>query len=169
MNQRTIVQKYGGTSVADIGCIKNVAARVAEAARDGNRVVAVVSAMAGQTDRLIGLAREMSKEPGDRELDLLMATGEQASVALLSLALRQEGVETETFLGHQAIIRTDANHGRARIEGIDPTNVRNALDGGKVAVEQDSDARRHQLMLSGPGSGLACRTESRVTARVSTT
>lgn len=131
---KTIVQKYGGTSVADCECIRNVARRIAHTAREGNRVVAVVSAMAGQTDRLIGLASELSPEPASKDLDLLMATGEQASVALLSLALKNEGVEDETFMGFQAGILTDSNHGRAKIESIDPTRIERALAEGKVAV-----------------------------------
>ncbi len=131
---KTIVQKYGGTSVADLECMRRVAARVARCVREGNRVAVVVSAMAGQTDRLIGMAREMSEEPAARELDLLMATGEQASVALLALALRREGIEAETFLGFEAGIRTDSNHGRARIECVDPAGVLRALCEGKVAV-----------------------------------
>ncbi len=131
---KTIVQKYGGTSVADVGCIRNVASRVAQAAADGNRVVVVVSAMAGQTDGLLKLAGELSREPSASALDVLLATGEQTSVALLSMALNEKGIENETFLGHQAIIRTDGNHGRARIENIDPSNLMRALEGGKVAI-----------------------------------
>jgi aspartate kinase len=131
---KTIVQKYGGTSVADAKCIENVADRVARCAREGNRVVAVVSAMAGQTDRLIDLASEVSSEPAPKELDLLLATGEQASIALLSLAIRERGIEAESFLGFQAGILTDANHGKARIENIDPSRVIAAPDAGKVAI-----------------------------------
>ncbi|MDD2731204.1 MAG: aspartate kinase [bacterium] len=131
---KTIVHKYGGTSVADPGRIKAVAKRVANSWRAGERVAVVVSAQSGETDRLIKLAQEMSREPDARDMDLLVATGEQASVALLSLALRGEGLETETFLGFQAGIFTDANHGRARIERIDPTAVRSALDAGRVAI-----------------------------------
>lgn len=131
---KTIVQKYGGTSVADADCIRNVARRVARSAKEGNRVAVVVSAMAGQTDVLIDLANSITDKPCAKDLDLLMATGEQASVALLSLALKGEGVETETFLGFQAGVLTDDRHGRARIEGIDPTRVERALGEGKVAV-----------------------------------
>lgn len=131
---KTIVHKYGGTSVANPERIRAVAKRVSDAARKGNRVAVVVSAMAGETDRLIKLAKEMSGEPAASELDLIMATGEQASVALLSLALRNEGLETETFLGFQAGIITDANHGRARIINIDPSLIAAALEAGKVAI-----------------------------------
>ncbi|MBN1282525.1 MAG: aspartate kinase [Proteobacteria bacterium] len=131
---QTIVHKYGGTSVADLERIRAVARRVAGVARGGSRVAVVVSAQAGETDRLIRLAHEMAREPHERDMDLLVATGEQASVALLSLALRGEGQETETFLGFQAGIFTDGNHGRARIEGIDPAGVRSALDRGAVAI-----------------------------------
>jgi aspartate kinase len=131
---KTIVQKYGGTSVGDIDRIRNVALRVARTVRSGHRVAVVVSAMSGQTDRLIGLAREIALEPHASDLDLLLATGEQVSVALLSLALRTEGLETETFLGFQAGIVTDEHHGRARIEDLDPGRVQSALSRGKVAV-----------------------------------
>jgi len=131
---KTIVQKYGGTSVADERCIENVADRIARCAREGNRVVAVVSAMAGQTDKLLELASKVSREPAPKELDLLLSTGEQASVALLTLALKDRGVAAESFLGFQAGIITDANHGRARIERIDPARVIEALDAGKVAI-----------------------------------
>jgi aspartate kinase len=131
---KTIVQKYGGTSVADERCIENVAERVARCARDGNRVVVVVSAMAGQTDRLIELASKIAKEPDLKELDLLLATGEQASVALLTLALKERGIDAQSFLGFQAGILTNANHGRARIEKIEPKNVIEALEAGRVAI-----------------------------------
>ncbi|MFH1830873.1 MAG: aspartate kinase [Pseudomonadota bacterium] len=131
---KTIVHKYGGTSVGDAARIKIVAKRVADAKRAGNKIAVVVSAACGQTDRLIAQAQEISAQPGARELDLLMATGEQASVALLCLALGELGVETESFLGFQAGIYTDANHGRARIEKIEPERVKMALEAGKVAV-----------------------------------
>ncbi len=130
---KIVVHKYGGTSVADIARIRAVARRVATAART-ERVAVVVSAQAGETDRLIGLARKLMPEPHARDMDLLIATGEQASVALLSLALRCEGLATETFLGFQAGIVTDGNHGRARIEHIDPARVRAALEAGRIAV-----------------------------------
>ncbi len=129
-----VVHKYGGTSVADAHRIRLAAKRIANSAQAGDRIVVVISAAAGQTDRLIALAQEISREPSARDLDLLMATGEQASVALLSMALTDLGIKTESFLGFQAGICTDANHGRARIEKIDPDKVRIALEAGKVAV-----------------------------------
>jgi len=130
----TIVHKYGGTSVADCGRIRAVARRVAACAKAGERIAVVISARSGETDRLIGLAHEFSEEPDARDMDLLVATGEQASVALLSLALRAEGLQTETFLGFQAGFLTDGNHGRARIERIDPDRVRRSLEAGRVAI-----------------------------------
>jgi aspartate kinase len=131
---KTVVHKYGGTSVKDIECIRLVARRIACSAKAGDRIAVVVSAAAGETDRLIALAREVAPEPHPRDLDLLMATGEQASVALLSLALKELGLDTESFLGFQAGIFTDPNHGRARIEKIEPMRVRAALEAGKIAV-----------------------------------
>ncbi|MFH0799752.1 MAG: aspartate kinase [Pseudomonadota bacterium] len=129
-----IVQKYGGTSVADVGRIKSVAGRVAGTMRGGKKVAVVVSAMAGETDSLIALARELSTEPDPRAVDLMLATGEQKSVAMLSLALRELGIESEAFLGHEAGFVTDANHGRARILRVEPSRVMAALDAGRVAI-----------------------------------
>ncbi len=129
-----IVHKYGGTSVGSPERIRAVAERVAAEARAGKRVAVVVSAMAGETDRLLKLAASCAPEPAARDLDLLLATGEQASCALLSLTLRELQVETETFLGFQAGILTDDCHGSARIRKIDPARVMAALDAGKVAV-----------------------------------
>jgi aspartate kinase len=129
-----VVHKYGGTSVADRDRIKAVAQRVAAAAKAGDAIAVVVSAMAGETNRLIAMAEEMSKDALPRDVDLLVATGEQASVALLSMAIRDLGVATEVFLGYQAGIVTDGNHGRARIERIDPARVRAALEAGRVAI-----------------------------------
>ncbi len=148
-----VVQKYGGTSVAGVERIRAVAKRVAAQAREGDRVAVVVSAMAGETDRLIKLGREFTAEPMSRELDLLMATGEQTSVALLSLALRELGIETETFLGFQAGIVTDENHGRARIERIDAEPVRTALESGKVAVVAGFQGATKQGAITTIGRG----------------
>lgn len=129
-----IVQKYGGTSVGDATRIRAVAERIAKTAAAGNKVAVVVSAMAGETDRLIKMAREFASEPNPRHEDLLLATGEQKSVALLAIALEGLSVPSETFLGYQAGIFTDKNHGAAHIEKIDTGCVMAALNEGKVAV-----------------------------------
>lgn len=131
---KTIVQKYGGTSLGDTARIRAVALRIAATIKDGNKVAVVVSAMAGETDRLIAMAKEFSQEPNPRHEDFLLATGEQKSVALMALALEELGVESETFLGIQAGIVTDSNHGRAHIKKIDASRVRSVLDSGRAAI-----------------------------------
>lgn len=133
-NMVILVQKYGGTSVGSPERIRVVAKRIAEEIKAGKRVAVVVSAMAGETDRLLKEAREFSSEPDPEHVDFLLATGEQKSVALLALALESLGISSETFTGHQAGIKTDNCHGRAKIEKIDPKYVVEALDSGKVAI-----------------------------------
>lgn len=128
-----IVQKYGGSSVADADRIRNVARRVAESARE-HRVAVVVSAMGKTTDGLVGLAQQITDRPDPREMDMLLATGEQVTIALLAMALQAQGVRAHSFTGPQATIRTDAAHTKARITAIDPARVRRALDAGAVAV-----------------------------------
>ena len=129
-----IVQKYGGTSVADIDCIQRVAQRVARSVRAGDRVVVVVSAMSGETNRLQDLGTAVCEHPLAREMDVLLASGEQVSIALLSMALTSLGHPGESFLGSQISIRTDANHRKARIEHIDTDSLNAALDRGVVPV-----------------------------------
>jgi aspartate kinase len=129
-----IVQKYGGSSVADATKIKTVAQRVALTVKDGHGVVVVVSAMGKTTDELIHLAHEITPRPNERELDILLATGEQVSIALLAMAIEALGHKARSFTGEQAGIRTDAAHTRARIVGIDGDKVRRALDDGHVAI-----------------------------------
>jgi aspartate kinase len=129
-----LVQKYGGTSVGSIDRIKHVAAKVAAAKRVGRDVVVVVSAMAGETNRLIALAQQISPMPDEREKDVLMATGEQVTVALLSLALKEIGQPARSYLGHQVRIETDSAYGRARILSIDSTKIVQALTAGEVVV-----------------------------------
>ncbi|MBM2802323.1 MAG: aspartate kinase [Deltaproteobacteria bacterium] len=129
-----LVQKYGGTSVASIERIKQVAAKVAAAKRAGKDVVVVVSAMAGETNRLIALAQEISKLPDEREKDVLIATGEQVTVALLSLALKEIGQPARSYLGHQVRIETDNAYGKACILSIDSTKIVEALKTGEVVV-----------------------------------
>jgi aspartate kinase len=128
-----IVQKYGGSSVADVDKITSVARRVADTAA-ANQVVVVVSAMGKTTDGLIGLAQQITPTPEPRELDMLLATGEQVSIALLAMALHRLGVQSRSFTGAQAGLRTDSAHTKARIRRIDAWRVRQALDAGEVAV-----------------------------------
>jgi aspartate kinase len=129
-----IVQKYGGTSVADADRIANVANRVLKGVVDGNKMVVVLSAMSGETDRLINLARELGEPPDPRELDVLLATGEQVTVSLFSMFLRSQGVEATSLLGHQACIYTDRAYGRARIVGIDTARIREELKKGRIVT-----------------------------------
>ena len=114
-----IVQKYGGSSVADAQKIRRVARRVVETAKAGHGVVVVVSAMGKTTDGLIRLAHKVTPRPPEREMDMLLATGEQVSIALLAMAIDALGHKARSFTGEQAGIRTDAAHPRARIVGID--------------------------------------------------
>jgi len=129
-----IVQKYGGSSVADAEKIKNVAWRVAKAKDDGNDVVIVISAMGDTTDELVGLAFQMSEQPGARELDVLLSTGEMVSSTLLAIALGDMGYEAISLSGAQAGIRTDTAHSRARILGIDPKRLLRELKQGKIVI-----------------------------------
>jgi aspartate kinase len=129
-----IVQKFGGTSVGTIDRIRNVAARIKRTRDAGNQVVAVVSAMAGVTDHLIALARELDPEPSERELDVLLATGEQQSIALVAMALLQMGVDAASVTGRQAGIITTGAHTRGRIQEIDPALMHRWLDAGKTLV-----------------------------------
>ncbi len=129
-----IVQKYGGTSVANPDRIANVANRVLKGVMDGNKMVVVLSAMSGETDRLIKLARELGDPPDPRELDVLLATGEQVTVSLFSLFLRHQGVDATSLLGHQACIYTDRAYGRARIIGIDSGRIREELKKGRIVT-----------------------------------
>ena len=125
----TIVQKYGGTSVGDPERIRNVARRVVESARAGNRLVVVVSAMGGETDQLVALVTDLGGEvPLAREYDVLLATGEQKTIALLAMAIQALGHSARSFTGAQVGMRTDGAHGRARIVSIDTDTVREVLD-----------------------------------------
>ena len=129
-----IVQKYGGTSVGSTERIKNVARRVAGWKKKGNEVVVVVSAMAGETNRLIGLAKEVQTHPDPRELDVMVATGEQVTIALLSMALMDLGLKARSYTGAQVKILTDSAHTRARILSIDEQRIRSDLAEGCVVV-----------------------------------
>jgi aspartate kinase len=129
-----IVQKYGGTSVGSPERIGNVADKVIKWRNRGNDVVVVVSAMSGETDRLIKLSRDITDQPSPRELDVLLATGEQVTIALLSMALEKRGCSARSYTGHQVHIRTDNAHNKARIREIEDKYIRADLAQGKVVV-----------------------------------
>ncbi len=129
-----IVQKYGGTSVGSLDRIRNVATRMKRTRAEGNQVVAVVSAMSGMTDNLIKMAKEISENPSERELDVLLATGEQQSIALLAIALHEIGVDAASITGSQAGIHTTGSHTRGRILNMDPSLMQAFLDAGKSLV-----------------------------------
>ncbi|MBI2998242.1 MAG: aspartate kinase [Deltaproteobacteria bacterium] len=129
-----IVQKYGGTSVGTIERIKHVARKIVATKQAGNDVVVVVSAMAGETNRLSGLARQVSESPDERECDVLLASGEQVSASLVSLAIKDLGQRARSFLGHQVRIETDSAYGRASIKSIDSTRIFKALRSGEIVV-----------------------------------
>jgi aspartate kinase len=129
-----VVQKYGGTSVGSLERIRAVAKRVAATRAEGNDVAVVVSAMSGETDRLLGLGRDLSGKPPEREMDALVATGEQVSAALLSIALGEIGVPAESLVGHQARIFTDGVYTKARIQAIDTEPLRSVTRQGAVPV-----------------------------------
>lgn len=129
-----IVQKYGGTSVGTIERIEAVADKVAKAHEAGDQIVVVVSAMSGETDRLLGLAKQITQNTTGRELDVLLSTGEQVTIALLCMALSERNVPAQSRTGGQVTIKTDRAFNKARIESIDADNVRNALNEGFVIV-----------------------------------
>ena len=129
-----VVQKYGGTSVGTIEKIQNVARRVARTYDEGNDMVVVVSAMAGETNKLVALAEEMCEFPSEREYDVLVAAGEQVSIALLSMALQSMGYKAKSYLGWQIPIYTDNSSSKARIEEIQDTNIREDLHNGTIVI-----------------------------------
>jgi aspartate kinase len=129
-----IVQKYGGTSVGTIERIHRVADRVAQTHRDGHQVVVVLSAMSGETDRLIKLAHEATPNPDDRELDMLLSTGERVTIALLAMELRGRGLNARSFTGRQVGIITDNAHTKARIARVTADRIREALSNGVIPV-----------------------------------
>ncbi|MFN5579170.1 MAG: aspartate kinase [Akkermansiaceae bacterium] len=129
-----IVQKFGGTSVGSIDRIRNVAARMKRTRDEGNQVIGVVSAMSGVTDKLIGMAKELGENPSERELDVLLATGEQQSIALVAMALHELGVEAASVTGRQAGIFTTGSHTRGRISNMDPSLMKRFIVEGKTLV-----------------------------------
>ncbi|WP_201556921.1 aspartate kinase [Psychrobacter submarinus] len=129
-----IVQKYGGTSMGSIDRIKNVAKRVKRWHDNGHQVVVVVSAMSGETNRLIDLARQISAQPDPREYDQMVSTGEQVSISLLAMAIQDLGIGARSMTGRQVAIKTDTSHNKARIESIDDENIRQQLDAGNIVI-----------------------------------
>jgi len=129
-----IVQKYGGTSVANPERIKNVARRIARFKAQGHQIVVVVSAMSGETNKLIALAREMQAQPDPRELDAVVSTGEQVTTGLLAMGLKAIGVDARSYTGGQVKVLTDNTFTKARILSIDEENIRHDLDAGKVVI-----------------------------------
>jgi aspartate kinase len=129
-----VVQKYGGSSVADADCIKRVAKRIVDTRRAGNEVVVVVSAMGDTTDELIDLAQQVAPLPEGRELDMLLTAGERISMALLAMAIGTLGYEARSFTGSQAGVITDRVHNKARIIDVTPGRIRSALDEGAIAI-----------------------------------
>ena len=129
-----IVQKYGGTSVGSPERIKNVAKRVAAARQAGHDVVVVVSAMSGETNRLVALAHEMQEFPDPRELDVVLSTGEQVTIGLLAMALKNIGVDAKSYTGWQVAVKTDTAHTKARIEEIDSDKMLADLKAGRVVI-----------------------------------
>jgi len=150
-----IVQKYGGTSVGSIDRIRNVAQKVAKYHAQGHQLVVVVSAMSGETNRLIALAKGMQAQPDPRELDVMISTGEQVTIALLSMALTELGIKARSYAGWQVPIRTDNAFTKARIEDISDTSIRADLDDGRVVVVagfQGVDAEGNITTLGRGGS-----------------
>jgi aspartate kinase len=148
-----IVQKFGGSSVANAERIKRAATRAVRAKRQGNRVIVVVSARGDTTDELIELAREISEDPPRREMDMLLSTGEQQSVALMAMAVDVLGEEAISFAGAQIGIVTDSFHTKAKIKNIDPTRIVEALDAGKVVIVAGFQGIDENLNITTLGRG----------------
>lgn len=166
-----VVQKFGGTSVGDVARIRSVAERVVETHKAGDQVVVCVSAMSGETNKLVALAEEMCEgEPYARETDVLLSTGEQKTIALLAMAIQRLGCPARSFTGAQMGMRTDGAYGRARIQSIEVEALRKALDAGNVAVIagfQGVDDEGHITTLGRGGSdtsavAVACALEADV-------
>jgi aspartate kinase len=129
-----VVQKYGGTSVGDVERIENVTNRVAKAREAGDDIVVVVSAMSGETNKLIGFAEHFTSQPAKKEMDMLLSSGERVTAALLSIALQARGYDAVAMTGRGAGIVTDSTHTYARITSIDPTAMQNAIESGKIVI-----------------------------------
>jgi aspartate kinase len=148
-----IVQKYGGSSVADAEMIRNVASRVAKAKDEGNQVVVVVSAMGHTTDNLINLAYQVNEQPGDRELDVLLSTGEIVSSTLLALALESLGCKAVSLTGAQAGIQTDSSYSRARILRVDTKRVVSELEKGNIVIVAGFQGMTQEMDITTLGRG----------------
>ena len=157
-----IVQKYGGTSVGSPERIQAVADKVIQYRNQGHQLVVVVSAMSGETDRLLGLAGSICKRPVPRELDVLLATGEQATIALLSMALQEQGCPARSYTGPQVQILTDSAHNKARIQAIDAARVRQDLAEGADRGALQIRGHDHQLIAEVAQPG--CRRKGRAAA-----
>ena len=129
-----VVQKYGGTSMGSVERIQNVARRVARGFDEGNQMIVVVSAMSGETNKLVALCNEMCEFPSEREYDVMVATGEQVSIALLAMCLQSMGYKAKSYMGFQVPIITDSAYSKARIEEIDGTRIRADLENGTIVV-----------------------------------
>lgn len=150
-----IIQKYGGTSVGSLERIREVAGRIARTRREGHQVVVVVSAMSGETNRLVALAHEVTRSPNEREMDMLLSTGERVTIALLAMALQEQGCPAASFTGRQVGIFTDSAHTNARIERISAERLSESLAQGVVPVVagfQGIDARSDVTTLGRGGS-----------------
>ena len=150
-----IVRKYGGTSMGSIERIENVAEQCIAAQKAGNDIVVTVSAMSGETNRLIALAHDITPRPSPREMDVIMSTGEQVSIALLAIAIEKRGVPAVSYTGAQVKILTDSAHMKARIKGIDSDNIKRDLQAGKIVIVagfQGVDERGNITTLGRGGS-----------------
>ena len=162
-----IVQKYGGSSLADADKIRNVAHRIARAHDDGNRVVAVLSAMGDTTDELIDLANRIADRPDAREMDVLLSTGELVSCTLMAMALRTMGYPSISLSGAQAGIRTDTSYGRARISGVNPSRIIAELDAGNIVIVAGFQGITEDMDITTLGRGGSDTTAVAIAAGVS--
>ncbi|QFI39111.1 aspartate kinase [Moritella marina ATCC 15381] len=147
------VQKYGGTSVGSIERIEAVAQRVKKSREQGNQIVVVVSAMSGETNRLLGMAKELDEHADRREMDVLISTGEQVTIALLTIALQKAGVDAISMTGDQVQMKTDNSHGKARIKTVETDNLQRHLDAGKVVVVAGFQGRDEDNNITTLGRG----------------
>ncbi|GIC77955.1 aspartate kinase [Moritella sp. F3] len=147
------VQKYGGTSVGSIERIEAVAQRVRKSREQGNQIVVVVSAMSGETNRLLGMAKELDEHADRREMDVLISTGEQVTIALLTIALQKAGVDAISMTGDQVQMKTDNSHGKARIKTVETDNLQRHLDEGKVVVVAGFQGRDEDNNITTLGRG----------------
>jgi aspartate kinase len=147
------VQKFGGTSVGSIERIEAVAQRVKKSRENGDQIVIVVSAMSGETNRLLGMAKELDENASRREMDVLVSTGEQVTIALLTIALQKAGVDAISMTGDQVQMKTDDSHGKARIKEVETANLQRHLDAGKVVVVAGFQGRDETNNITTLGRG----------------